>query len=167
MHPCTISDYTACQIYTISTGSENCMGCKQSWAGSHRSFIRLPMMITVKGKDQRVDWNDTREIRKQILELTKQYYTEKYTGQKFIPGQSPVHYAGRYLMIKNCRIWSMHRWFLADRGRYSKNSPERSRILGVENVLFDQFRIRRPIFLRLPPWLRKSSAAGGCSRGTK
>jgi CDP-6-deoxy-D-xylo-4-hexulose-3-dehydrase len=77
------------------------------------------------------------EIRKQILELTKQYYTEKYTGQKFIPGQSPVHYAGRVFNDKelsNLVDASLDFWLTE--GRYSEEFAGKiSEFLGVENVL--------------------------------
>jgi CDP-6-deoxy-D-xylo-4-hexulose-3-dehydrase len=36
-----------------------------------------------------------KELRNQILELTKQYYTAKFANTEFIPGKSPVRYAGR------------------------------------------------------------------------
>jgi len=36
-----------------------------------------------------------KELRSQILELTKQYYTAKFTNTEFEPGKSPVRYAGR------------------------------------------------------------------------
>ena len=36
-----------------------------------------------------------KELRSQILELTKQYYTAKFTDTEFVPGKSPVRYAGR------------------------------------------------------------------------
>ncbi len=36
-----------------------------------------------------------KELRSQILELTRQYYTAKFANTEFIPGKSPVRYAGR------------------------------------------------------------------------
>ncbi|NJO90127.1 MAG: lipopolysaccharide biosynthesis protein RfbH [Chloroflexia bacterium] len=36
-----------------------------------------------------------KELRSQILELTKQYYSAKFANTEFIPGKSPVRYAGR------------------------------------------------------------------------
>lgn len=40
------------------------------------------------------------KIRQQILELTKQYYHEKFTTNEFIPGESVVRYAGRVFDYK-------------------------------------------------------------------
>jgi len=36
-----------------------------------------------------------KELRNQILELTKQYYTAKFANNEFVPGKTPVRYAGR------------------------------------------------------------------------
>ncbi|MBU0559337.1 MAG: hypothetical protein KKG93_07135 [Bacteroidetes bacterium] len=35
------------------------------------------------------------EIRKQILELTKEYYNAKFSRDEYIAGKSRVNYAGR------------------------------------------------------------------------
>ncbi len=36
-----------------------------------------------------------KELRSQILELTKKYYTAKFDNYEFVPGKTPVRYAGR------------------------------------------------------------------------
>ncbi len=36
-----------------------------------------------------------KELRSQILKLTKQYYSAKFADTEFVPGKSPVRYAGR------------------------------------------------------------------------
>ena len=36
-----------------------------------------------------------KELRNQILDLTKQYYSAKFANSEFVPGKSPVRYAGR------------------------------------------------------------------------
>ena len=77
------------------------------------------------------------EIRKQILELTRQYYTAKYSGEKFMPGRSPVHYAGRVFddkELSNLVDSSLDFWLTE--GRYSEEFAGKiSDFLGVENVL--------------------------------
>jgi CDP-4-dehydro-6-deoxyglucose reductase, E1 len=77
------------------------------------------------------------EIRKQILELTNQYYTTKYEDKSFVPGQSRVNYAGRVFDEKelmNLVDSSLDFWLTE--GRYSEEFAGKiSEFLGVENVL--------------------------------
>jgi CDP-4-dehydro-6-deoxyglucose reductase, E1 len=77
------------------------------------------------------------EIRKQILELTKQYYTAKYSTQAFVPGQSRVNYAGRVFdeeELINLVDASLDFWLTE--GRYSEMFAGKiAEFLGVENVL--------------------------------
>lgn len=44
------------------------------------------------------------ETRKKILELVKKYYGEKFSESKFIPGKSPVRFAGRVFDEKELEI---------------------------------------------------------------
>ena len=37
----------------------------------------------------------SQEIRKKILDLTKEYYKEKFSNNTFEPGKQRVNYAGR------------------------------------------------------------------------
>jgi CDP-6-deoxy-D-xylo-4-hexulose-3-dehydrase len=77
------------------------------------------------------------EIRKQILDLVKQYYTAKYSGQTFVPGQSRVNYAGRVFderELTNLVDSSLDLWLTE--GRYSEEFAGKiAEFLGVENVL--------------------------------
>jgi CDP-6-deoxy-D-xylo-4-hexulose-3-dehydrase len=77
------------------------------------------------------------DIRKQILELTKQYYTAKYSDHAFIPEQSRVNYAGRVFderEIVNLVDSSLDFWLTE--GRYSELFAGKiADFLGVENVL--------------------------------
>jgi CDP-4-dehydro-6-deoxyglucose reductase, E1 len=77
------------------------------------------------------------DIREQILELTKQYYTEKYSDRIFIPEQSRVNYAGRVFderELVNLVDSSLDFWLTE--GRYSESFAGKiSDFLGVENVL--------------------------------
>ena len=77
------------------------------------------------------------EIRKQILDLVKQYYTAKYSGQNFVPGQSRVNYAGRVFderELTNLVDSSLDLWLTE--GRYSEEFARKiAEFLGVENVL--------------------------------
>ena len=77
------------------------------------------------------------ELRKHILELTKQYYIAKYSGQQFVPGESHVHYAGRVFderELVNLMDSSLDFWLTE--GRYSEEFAGKiADFLGVENVL--------------------------------
>lgn len=41
------------------------------------------------------DWDDNNNLRSDILELVKEYHRRNMPDQGFIPGKTPVHYAGR------------------------------------------------------------------------
>lgn len=77
------------------------------------------------------------EIRKQILELTKEYYKAKFADNNFIPGKSRVNYAGRVFDEKelvNLVDSSLDFWLTE--GRYSEQFAEKiSEFLGVQNVV--------------------------------
>lgn len=80
---------------------------------------------------------DHKEIRKQILELTKQYYTDRFTNEKFEKGKSRVNYAGRIFDEKelvNLVDASLDFWLTE--GRYSEAFAEKiSKFLGITNVI--------------------------------
>ena len=77
------------------------------------------------------------EIREQILQLTKEYYKEKFSENNFIPGKSRVNYAGRVFDEKeliNLVDSSLDFWLTE--GRYSEQFAEKiSEFLGVQNVI--------------------------------
>src|SRR4030067_2433471 len=78
-----------------------------------------------------------KEIRKQILELTKKYYTDRFTNEKFEKGKSRVNYAGRIFDEKelvNLVDASLDFWLTE--GRYSEAFAEKiSEFLGITNVI--------------------------------
>jgi CDP-6-deoxy-D-xylo-4-hexulose-3-dehydrase len=77
------------------------------------------------------------KIRDQILQLTKEYYKEKFANNSFIPGQSRVNYAGRIFDEKelvNLVDSSLDFWLTE--GRFSEQFAEKiSEFLGVSNVI--------------------------------
>ncbi|KAF0151085.1 MAG: DegT/DnrJ/EryC1/StrS aminotransferase [Ignavibacteria bacterium] len=77
-----------------------------------------------------------KEIRKKILELTREYYQAKFANQKFEPGKSRVNYAGRVFdedELVNLVDSSLDFWLTE--GRYSEEFAEKiSEYLGVSNV---------------------------------
>jgi len=76
------------------------------------------------------------EIRKQILELTKQYYDAKFAQSDFVKGKSKVNYAGRVFDDKeltNLVDSSLDFWLTE--GRFSEEFAEKiADFLGVKNV---------------------------------
>ena len=42
--------------------------------------------------------NNSERIRKNIHELTREFYQAKFCNQSFIPGKTKVNYAGRFSM---------------------------------------------------------------------
>lgn len=77
------------------------------------------------------------EIRKEILDKTKEYYTAKFADATFVPGKSRVNYAGRVFdeqEIINAVDASLDFWLTE--GRYSELFAEKiADFLGVNNVL--------------------------------
>ena len=77
------------------------------------------------------------EIREKILELTKEYYREKFSNNNFISGKSRVNYAGRVFdenELINLVDSSLDFWLTE--GRYSEKFAERiSEFLGIQNVI--------------------------------
>lgn len=77
------------------------------------------------------------EIRKKILELTEEYYKEKFSNDEFEPGKSRVNYAGRVFDEKeliNLVDSSLDFWLTE--GRFSEQFAEKiSDFLGIQNVI--------------------------------
>jgi CDP-6-deoxy-D-xylo-4-hexulose-3-dehydrase len=80
---------------------------------------------------------DPNEIRKEILEKTKEYYQAKFGEKEFIPGKSKVNYAGRVFNeqeIMNAVDASLDFWLTE--GRYSELFAEKiADYLGIDNVI--------------------------------
>jgi len=78
-----------------------------------------------------------KELRKEILNLTKEYYKTKFSNQTFFPGNTKVNYAGRSFdenELVNLVDSSLDFWLTE--GRYSESFSEKiAEFLGVENVL--------------------------------
>lgn len=78
-----------------------------------------------------------KELRKEILDLTKEYYKAKFAGQIFTPGKTKVNYAGRVFdenEIVNLVDSSLDFWLTE--GRYSELFSEKiAEYLGVEYAL--------------------------------
>lgn len=78
-----------------------------------------------------------KEIREEILKLTKEYYKEKFGKNQFVPGKSRVNYAGRVFNeqeINNAVDASLDFWLTE--GRYSEEFSEKiSEFLDVEYTL--------------------------------
>lgn len=77
------------------------------------------------------------EIREKILQLTKEYYKEKFSDNNFIPGKSRINYAGRVfdeIELVNLVDSSLDFWLTE--GRYSEQFAEKiSEFLGIQNVI--------------------------------
>lgn len=77
------------------------------------------------------------EIRKNILDLTKLYYTEKFAKQEFVKGKTKVNYAGRVFdenELINLVDSSLDFWLTE--GRFSEEFSEKiSEFLGISNVV--------------------------------
>lgn len=78
-----------------------------------------------------------KEVRKQIQELTKEYYTEKFSKTEFNAGKSRVNYAGRVFDEKelvNAVDASLDFWLTE--GRFSEEFAEKiADYLDIEHVL--------------------------------
>ncbi len=76
------------------------------------------------------------EIREKILQLTKEYYKEKFAENNFNPGKSRVNYAGRVFdenELVNLVDSSLDFWLTE--GRYSESFAEKiADFLGASNV---------------------------------
>ena len=78
-----------------------------------------------------------KEIRKEILEKVKEFYRTRKKQEKFVSGQSRVHYAGRIFDEKemmNLVDASLDFWLTA--GRYAKQfENDFAKFLGIEHCL--------------------------------
>ena len=81
--------------------------------------------------------SDPKQLRKEIIAKTIEYYHAKFARANFVPGKSRVNYAGRVFDDKeiiNAVEASLDFWLTE--GRYSEQFAEKiSEFLGVENVL--------------------------------
>lgn len=80
---------------------------------------------------------DFRQLRKEIIEKTIQYYQARFAQNEFIPGKSKVNYAGRvfdHQELVNSVEASLDFWLTE--GRYSEEFAEKiADFLGIEHVL--------------------------------
>ena len=78
-----------------------------------------------------------KEIRKEIIQKTIEYYHERFASSEFIPGKSKVNYAGRVFdsqELVNAVEASLDFWLTE--GRFSESFAEKiAEFLGVEHVL--------------------------------
>ena len=78
-----------------------------------------------------------KEIRKEILNLTEEYYNEKFGNKAFVSGKSRVNYAGRVFdekEIKNAVDASLDFWLTE--GRFSEEFAEKiADFLEIDHVL--------------------------------
>lgn len=80
---------------------------------------------------------DIKQLRKEIIEKTIEYYLARFTQNEFIPGKTKVNYAGRVFdqyELTNAVEASLDFWLTE--GRFSEEFAEKiAEFLGVENVL--------------------------------
>jgi len=80
---------------------------------------------------------DHKQLRKEILEKTKEFYQARFADDSFVPGKSRVNYAGRVFdaqELMNAVDASLDFWLTE--GRYTEQFSEKiADYLGVENVL--------------------------------
>lgn len=76
-------------------------------------------------------------LRRQILELVRQYYQERFAGSRFEPGRDLVHYAGRVFDDRElCNLVDASLDFNLTAGRYARRFEARlSEYLGLSNAL--------------------------------
>ncbi|MDY4790466.1 MAG: lipopolysaccharide biosynthesis protein RfbH [Bacteroidales bacterium] len=81
--------------------------------------------------------SDHKQLRKEILEKTKEYYKARFTQLQFEKGKAKVNYAGRVFdenEIINAVDSSLDFWLTE--GRYSEEFADKiAEFLGIENVL--------------------------------
>jgi len=81
--------------------------------------------------------SDFKQLRKEIIEKTIQYYEARFAQNEFIPGKSRVNYAGRVFNEKElCNAVEASLDFWLTEGRYSEEFSDKiSDFLDVEHVL--------------------------------
>lgn len=81
--------------------------------------------------------DDYKQIRKEIIEKTVQYFQSKFSKNEFIPGKSKVNYAGRVFdqqELINAVDASLDFWLTE--GRFSEDFAEKiGEFLDIENVI--------------------------------
>ena len=81
--------------------------------------------------------SDHKQLRKEIIEKTKEYYKARFSESEFVEGKSKVNYAGRVFdeqEIVNSVEASLDFWLTE--GRFSEEFAEKiADFLGVKNVL--------------------------------
>jgi CDP-4-dehydro-6-deoxyglucose reductase, E1 len=80
---------------------------------------------------------DLKQLRKEIIEKTIQYYEARFAQNEFVPGKSRVNYAGRVFDEKElCNAVEASLDFWLTEGRYSEEFTDKiSDFLDVEHVL--------------------------------
>ena len=80
---------------------------------------------------------DFKQLRKEIIDKTIQYYEARFAQNQFIPGKSRVNYAGRVFDEKElCNAVEASLDFWLTEGRYSEEFSDKiSDFLDVEYVL--------------------------------
>jgi len=77
------------------------------------------------------------ELRAQILELTREYHAEAFPAQAFVPGETPLHYAGRVFDGDEIELLvdsSLDFWLTT--GRYAKQFEKRfARYFGLRHAI--------------------------------
>lgn len=80
---------------------------------------------------------DIKQLRKEIIEKTIEYYLVRFAQKEFIPGKTKVNYAGRVFdqqELTNAVEASLDFWLTE--GRFSEEFAEKiAEFLGIENVL--------------------------------
>ncbi|HMX17961.1 MAG TPA: DegT/DnrJ/EryC1/StrS family aminotransferase, partial [Anaerolineales bacterium] len=79
----------------------------------------------------------TEELRKQILSLTAEYFTQAFQPREFIPGKSPIPVSGRVfneIELQHLVDSSLDFWLTT--GRFADNfQKEFSKFMGVRNTI--------------------------------
>lgn len=80
---------------------------------------------------------DIKQLRKEILAKTVEYYQARFAQKEFIPGKTRVNYAGRVFNEEEiCNAVEASLDFWLTEGRYSEEFSEKiAEFLGVEHVL--------------------------------
>ncbi|MFT3902308.1 MAG: lipopolysaccharide biosynthesis protein RfbH [Niabella sp.] len=81
--------------------------------------------------------SNSRELRKEIIQKTKEYYHAQFANKQFVPGSTPVNYAGRVFdeqELVNAVDASLD--FYLTESRFSADFAEKiADFLGIKNVL--------------------------------
>lgn len=80
---------------------------------------------------------DDKQLRKDIIDKTTEYYNAHFAPQEFIPGKTKVNYAGRVFNEKEvCNAVDASLDFWLTEGRFSEEFSDKiADFLGIENVL--------------------------------